>query len=106
MKTPLLIFVLSTAASLQWEPAAPEPCTTQCASRIERIRQELAGVELELMDVMRASRGAKSCLLAREASLKYALRAEQIRLAQSVPIQAPLPEIAVRCETSVETHRS
>ncbi len=73
MKIPVLI--LAFAAALLLQPARrPVPC----ASRIEAIRAELAGVQMELMGVMRTDSGATSCLRSQEERLKYALRAEEI----------------------------
>jgi len=74
MKIPVLILALVAALSLQPAPRQAAPC----ASRIELIRAELAGVQMELMGVMRTDSGATSCLRSQEERLKYALRAEEI----------------------------
>ena len=73
MKIPVLILALVAALLLQ-----PARQITPCASRIESIRAELAGVQIELMGVMRTDSGATSCLRSQEERLKYALRAEEI----------------------------
>lgn len=73
MRISLLILTLAAAASLQWRPR-PQ----QCHGKAERLRQELAGVQMELMDVMRTDSGTTSCLRNQEERLKYDLRAEEI----------------------------
>ncbi len=103
MRATLLLFVVFAALSPQWQPVgAPD-----CDSKLERLRQDLAGVQLELMDVMQPDPAAASRLRGREEELKYQLRAEQIRLHDSVPCADRAPsELAMQCLSSGETPRS
>jgi hypothetical protein len=103
MKIPFLIFLVSGFATLQLEPVATlgvargtkllrefvkEQRLTQSTagkflqagdSRINRIREELADVQLDLMKVLQTDHAVTARLESREAGLKYALRAEQVR---------------------------
>jgi hypothetical protein len=120
MRIPLLIFAVSTAAALQLEPVVDRVAEllsvkaramVQADSRLVRLREELAGVQMEMMDVMRADGCAMSQLRAREAGLKYALRAEEIRRDESA--QCPATSLffsafqpVSRCANGAETPRS
>ncbi len=119
MRIPLLIFGVSIAASLQLEPLVDRvaesltlraKAAVHADSRLARLRQELAGVQMEMMDVMHADDRAMDRLRTREAGLKYALRTEEIRRDESS--QCPAKglfsafEPVSRCSPSVETPRT
>jgi hypothetical protein len=119
MRIPLLIFAVSTAAALQLEPlvdkvadslAVHARAVVQSDPGLERIRQELAGVQMEMMNVMRQDGRGMAELRACEAELKYALRAEEIRRDDAarcsgrMPVSGPMA--ATRCARSGETPRS
>jgi hypothetical protein len=100
MRIPLLLLALFTALSPRWEPAA----TAGCMSRPERLRQELSGVQMELMDVMQTDPAAAARLRGREEELKYELREEQIRLQDSAECRDRTPsELAMRCVSSPQS---
>jgi hypothetical protein len=99
MKTPFLIFLVSGLATLQLDPLASRGAellskvvrqqmrnhtvTSRAVpaddSRIHCLREELADVQLEMMKVLETDSTVTSRLKTREAELKYALRAEQVR---------------------------
>ncbi len=62
------------------EPDAKHPAASQAdRSGLVRVREDLAAVQVELMQVMRTD-PARTCVLEqREEQLKYELRTEQIR---------------------------
>jgi hypothetical protein len=100
MKTPFLIFLVSGLATLQLEPLASRgaellsgvvrqqirshmfagPVVQAGDNKISCLRQELADVQMDLMKVLETDHAVTSRLETREADLKYALRAEQVRL--------------------------
>ncbi|MDQ1471603.1 MAG: hypothetical protein QOJ99_3083 [Bryobacterales bacterium] len=99
MKTPFLIFLVSGFATLQLEPLAsrgaellsrvvreqmhslaiPRPVAQAGANKIDCLREELADVQIDLMKVLETDRTLTTHLESREADLKYAVRAEQVR---------------------------
>jgi hypothetical protein len=99
MKIPFLIFLVSGLAALQLEPIATrgsewlqEYAKQQMYAhhtagkvlragdnRIVCLREQLADVQLDLMKVLETDHAATARLETREAGLKYALRAEQVR---------------------------
>lgn len=91
MKIPFLIFLVSGLATLQLEPLATRgveilfaiTITSAAAhpgdNRINCLREELADVQLDLMKVLETDHAVTERLEAREASLKYAIRAAQVR---------------------------
>jgi hypothetical protein len=103
MKIPFLIFLVSGFATLQLEPVVTVGITHGSEllqkfarhqllahsaagkilqagdSRIDCIREELADVQLDLMKVLQTDHAITTRLENREADLKYALRAEQVR---------------------------
>jgi hypothetical protein len=99
MKTPFLIFLVSGIATLQLEPlasraaevlsqtvrqqmqshAVARPVLQAGENKIRCLTEELADVQMDLMKVLETDRALTSRLEAREADLKYALRAEQVR---------------------------
>ncbi len=107
----MLVIVLCAALLPQ---ILPQWRAATCTTRIERLRQELAGVQMELMDVMHTDRGSAEWLKGREKALKYALRAEEIRLFEAARCQDSkprdskqlLPSEIARCEKIAETPQS
>jgi hypothetical protein len=103
MKIPFLIFLVSGFASLQLEPAftraaeliwhvvvrdvvPPEsaaPFVKAGDQEVISLKEELADVQLDLMKVLETGHDATAQLESREAGLKYALRAGQIRRDES-----------------------
>ena len=99
MKIPFLIFLVSGLAALQLEPLASRgaevlskivrqhmnshvvtgPIAQAGDNRLLCLREELADVQIDLMKVLETDHSITSRLEAREADLKYALRAEQVR---------------------------
>jgi hypothetical protein len=99
MRIPLLIFAVSIAASLQLEPVVDRVAALltsraktaiSCDPRVMHLRQELAGVQMEMMDVMGTDGHARAQLRAREAGLKYELREAEIKCSES-PRSAEMP---------------
>ena len=96
MKIPSLIFLVSGLATLQLEPLATrsvqilvafvttsppksaQPGDKPGEDRISCLREELADVQLDLMKVLETDHAVTERLEAREASLKYAIRAAQV----------------------------
>lgn len=87
MKIPVLIFVISGIAASQLEPVAHKirhqamRYATHSDS-VQALSGQLADAQLEMMSVLRSSHDSVEVLQKQEAGLKYALRAEQIRLAE------------------------
>jgi len=95
MRVPFLIFAISGFVSVQIEPlatraisAAVEHARTKTPvgrilragdARIDCLRSELADVQMDLMKVFETDRARTTALQSREARLKYAVRAEEIR---------------------------
>jgi hypothetical protein len=87
MKIPVLIFLISGIAASQLEPVASRirHKAVEYARQNDSVRQlsgQLADAQLEMMGVLRSSHDSPEALQNHEAGLKYALRAEQIRLAE------------------------
>lgn len=105
MKIPFLIFLISGIATLQIEPVATrgaimissyvrqewrlhlKPAGQTRDVKIDCLREELADVQLDLMKVLETDSAQARELEAREASLKYALRAEQVRRDEIIQCQ-------------------
>ncbi|MES1261371.1 MAG: hypothetical protein ABUS49_06495 [Acidobacteriota bacterium] len=99
MKIPFLIFLVSGLATLQLEPLASRglELASQYAARQKKantragallktgdrqilcLKEQLADVQLDLMKVLETDHTVTTRLETREAGLKYALRAEQLR---------------------------
>ena len=106
MKIPFLIFLVSGFASLQLEPAftrAAEllsnvvvrgvvsqervaPLVKAGDREVIWLKEELADVQLDLMKVLETGHDARAQLESREAGLKYALRASQIKRDESASL--------------------
>jgi len=133
MKVPFLIFLVSGLATLQVEPvatralelaanyAARQKHTETRAGKLIRagderilcLKEQLADVQMDLMKVLETDRSVTDRLESREADLKYALRAEQLKqdeTAQCLKKQGaqrrPLLAAAGQCVFSAQTPRS
>lgn len=132
MKIPFLIFLVSGLATLQLEPLATHgielasayaarqtKAHTQAGKLIHAgdekilcLKQQLADVQMDLMKVFETDRAATMRLESREAGLKYALRAEQLRqdeMAECLKKQQPAQQqlqAASRCLISSQTPQS
>lgn len=87
MKIPALIFLISGIATSQLEPVATRSLQaamkyTRQNDHVKALRLQLADTQLDMMRVLRSSHDTTQSLEAHEAGLKYAIRAEQIRLAE------------------------
>ena len=87
MKVPVLIFLIAGIAASQLEPVAHRgiDSAVKYASRndhVQALTAQLADAQLDMMRVLRSAHDSVQELENHEAGLKYALRAEQIRLAE------------------------
>jgi len=108
----MLRLIVSTllACSLAGYAVFPKPHAPIAAddNHIVLIRQDLAAVQMELMQVMQTDTARTSYLERRETQLKYALRNEQIRRDESARRHDPphLPEPALARRNAFGTPRS
>lgn len=92
MRLKTLILLVSSFAGVELAPIAgggfvftgPVAEVTATANRITLIREDLAAVQMELMQVMRTDPARTLLLEQREKQLKYSLRTEEIRRDESV----------------------
>lgn len=87
MKIPVLIFLISGIATSQLEPVATRGLHAAMKyarqnDQVKALSLQLADTQLDMMRVLRSSHDTSQSLEAHEAGLKYAIRAEQIRLAE------------------------
>jgi hypothetical protein len=87
MKVPVLIFLISGIAASQLEPVASRGIqrAVKYASQndhVQALSSQLADAQLDMMRVLRSAHDSVETLERHEAGLKYAIRAEQIRLAE------------------------
>lgn len=91
MKIPVLIFLISGIATSQLEPVAARSLSAAMKfagqnDHVKALNTQLADTQLEMMHVLRPGhdnlRALEDTLEKHEAGLKYAIRAEQIRLAE------------------------
>ena len=133
MKIPFLIFLVSGFATLQLEPLASRglELASRYAARQKQantragallnsgdrqilcLKEQLADVQLDLMKVLETDHADTARLESREAGLKYALRAEQLRqdenaqcLKQQQRAHQPHPVTLSRCVLATKTPRS
>jgi hypothetical protein len=126
MKIPFLIFFISGLATLQFEPlasrgaelasrfvryelsihASPADDVESRDQTIDCLSEQLAEVQMDMMKVLEADPAEMNALQTREANLKYALRAAQVRrdeMAQCLRAgkRGPsLAQLAARCLVS------
>ena len=133
MKIPFLIFLVSGFATLQLEPLASrglelasryaarqKQANTRAGALLKSgdrqilcLKEQLADVQLDLMKVLETDHADTARLESREAGLKYALRAEQLRqdenaqcLKQQQRAHQPHPVTLSRCVLATKTPRS
>ena len=88
MKIPVLIFLISGIATSELEPVASRGIQAAMKSarhndQVKALSMQLADTQLDMMRVLRSGHDTvEPNLEAHEAGLKYAIRAEQIRLAE------------------------
>jgi hypothetical protein len=92
MKIPVLIFVLAGFAASQMEPLAARLRTKAVnyaagTDSVKALSRQLEDAQLEMMGVLRSSHDSLAqesleTLRTHEAGLKYAIRAEEIRLSE------------------------
>jgi hypothetical protein len=87
MKIPVLIFLISGIATRELEPVAARGLDAAMRyahshNNVKALSSQLADVQLDMMQVLRTEHDSPVALQTQEAGLKYALRAEQIRLAE------------------------
>ncbi len=97
MKIPVLIFLISGVAASELEPVATRGIHAAMNfarqnDHVKALSTQLADTQLDMMHVLRSSHDSTDALEAHEAGLKYAIRAEQIRLAEQARCSA-----ATRC---------
>lgn len=84
MKIPVLIFLISGIAASRLEPVTNHVAV---AGHVKTLRGQLADAQLDMMRVLRSAHDSVEPLETHEAGLKYAIRAEQIRLAEKTQCQ-------------------
>lgn len=88
MKIPVLIFLISGIATSELEPVASRGIQAALKyarhnEQVKALSTQLADTQLDMMQVLRSGHDTTGTNLeAQEAGLKYAIRAEQIRLAE------------------------
>ena len=87
MKIPVLIFLISGIAASQLEPVTSRGIHqvvkyARQNDHVQALTAQLADAQLDMMRVLRSAHDSAETLEKREAGLKYAIRAEQIRLAE------------------------